>query len=317
MPQIRVISGHEVRKSLTVLLKERQDDSEQALQRALSFENMASTHNYDLNRQVVVSNDDEIIFSTFLMPQKGGSAFVFISDPSSLSLENREMALEALSSMIENSRDQDYTFLQLMVGPEEIEKIKLANEAGFICGSQIHYMYRSINSRIGIVRIPPGVSWLMYSEKNHKLFADVIERSWIDSLDCPGMTGYRTVEQTIESYKSAGVFTRTFWSMILIDDNPAGVCLLSPLGSGQSIELTYTGVVPEARGKGLGKIMLNRAISLSAIDGYKIMTLAVDDKNLYAMDLYEKSGFKNMFTKVAMIYTFQATIDSYNCSRLP
>ncbi len=304
MPEIRAINGHEVRKSLTVLLKEPHDDSDKALQRALSFENMAAAHNYDLQRQIVVTSGDEIIFSTFLMPQKGGSAFVFISDPAQLDPEQWLLALAAVKELIAKSSKVDFTFLQLMLSPEETAKIQLATQAGFICGSEIHYLYRQINSKIGVVRIPPGVRWQIYSEKNHDLFAKVIEHSWIDSLDCPEMADVRSVQQTIDSYKSAGVFTRTCWSLMLYEDEPVGVCLLSPLSHGNNIELTYTGVVPEARGRGFGKIMLNRAISLSAIDGYKIMTLAVDDKNKYAHNIYDHAGFKNMFTKVAMLYTF-------------
>ena len=304
MPQVREISGHEVRKSLSVLLREPHDDQHQAYQRALSFENMANVNNFDLNRQIVVSSDDNIEFSCFFMPQKGGTAFIFLSDPSKLSDQSQILALEALNQLIENASFAELSFLQLMVCPEESAKIKLAKQAGFEVFSTIHYMYREINSKIGVVRIPPKVSWQNYSKNNHDIFAAVIEQSWQESLDCPELPTVRSVEETIESYKAAGIFTRTYWSLMLVDDEPAGICLLSPLNADKSIELTYTGVIPKYRGQGLGRVMLNRAISLSAIDGYKIMTLAVDKNNHYAMNMYRESGFSDMFIKTAMLYVF-------------
>ena len=304
MPEIRAISGHEVRQSLSVLLREPDDDFQTAQKRAASFENMASANALDLNRQVVVSHDSEIIFSCFIMPHQGNSAFFFISNPDNLSADNYALALEAVGKLVNAVKKDGYKFLQLMVSPEEAAKVKLAVKAGFKEFSRIHYMYRSVNSRIGVVRIPPGTSWQIYSEKNHHLFAETIEKTWIDSLDCPELPEVRSVEETIEGYKAAGRFTPSCWSLMVYDSEPIGVSLLSPLHAAGSIELTYAGVIPDFRHRGFGKIMLNRAISLSAIEGYKIITLAVDENNTYASKMYCDAGFKDMFSKIAMLYFF-------------
>ena len=96
-------------------------------------------------------------------------------------------------------------------------------------------------------------------------------------------------------------FTNSCWSLLSIKNEPAGVCLLSPLPTQGSIELTYMGVVPKYRGRKLGRIMLNRALSLSAIDGYKLMSLAVDSNNHFAWNIYKTTGFNDMFVKTAML----------------
>lgn len=312
MPEIREISGHEVRKSLTVLLREAHDDPVVAAQRAESFEVLAGKKKFDLNRQLVVSQDDEIIFSSFLMPHDGGSAFLFISDPRNISLQWQAMAETALRQLIE-SASADYKFLQLMLEPEDTGRIALARRVGFKLGSEMHYMYRQISSKVGAVRIPPRVNWQVYSERNHELFAETIEKTWKESRDCNFICNLRTVEDCMAGYKaSASYFDRSHWSLMLIDKTPAGVCLLSPLMAKDNVELTYTGVVPEFRGRGLGKVMLNRAMALCAIDGFRVMTLAVDSRNHYARSLYNEVGFKDMFIKAAYFYA----INNFNANKL-
>ena len=301
MPEIRTISDNEVRKSLTVLLREPQDDVRTIDQKADSFEQMLRQQNLDLNYQFVVADHEQILFSCFLMPHDGGSAFVFISNVSNLNLDCIPLALEAVNRLKRMAIGQGLRFLQLMVCPDDSHRIAFATRAGFIRSSDIHYMYREVNPSIGVIRIPPYVNWQTYKKNNHEIFADVIEKTWQESLDCPELDDVRTVEETISSYKAAGAFTPGCWSLLFIKDKPVGVCLLSPLLTDGSIELTYMGVVPQYRGKGLGKIMLNRALTLSALDGFKIMTLAVDTNNYFALNIYKSSGFKDMFVKVAML----------------
>ncbi|MBN2063742.1 MAG: GNAT family N-acetyltransferase, partial [Sedimentisphaerales bacterium] len=292
----------EVRKSLTVLLREAHDDPVTAAQRAESFAVMADKRKCDLSRQQVVVENDEIVFSCFLMPHEGGCAFVFLSDPGSLSSSSLIQAEKVFHDLVVRA-SQEFRFLQLMIEPEDAGRIAFARQAGFVFGSEMNYMYRQINARVGVVRIPPRVNWQIYSERNHELFAKVVEKTWQDSCDCSFLGECRSAEESLASYKASAIcFDRTYWSLMLIDKVPAGLCLLSPLISNDNIELTYTGVVPEFRGKGLGKVMLNRALSLCAIDGFRVMTLAVDTKNSYARNIYVNSGFKDMFTRMAFFY---------------
>ncbi len=310
MPEIRAISGHEVRKSLTVLLREAHDDPGTAAQRAESFAVMADKRKCDLNRQQVVVENEEIVFSCFLMPHEGGCAFAFLSDPSSLSSESLRLAEKAFGELI-SSAMQEFRFLQLMIEPGDVGRIAFAEGLGFVFGSEMNYMYRQINARVGVVRIPPRVNWQIYSERNHALFVETVEKVWQGSCDCSFLGGCRSAEESLASYKASSVcFDRTYWSLMLIDKVPAGVCLLSPLMSNDNIELTYTGVVPEFRGKGLGKVMLNRALSLCAIDGFRVMTLAVDSQNSYARNIYVNAGFKDMFTRIAYFYVCQEEISA-------
>lgn len=61
---------------------------------------------------------------------------------------------------------------------------------------------------------------------------------------------------------------------------------------GAEIELTYIGVVPSQRGKGLGKKLLNAFMESSSSNGYRSIVLSVETDNSAAIAFYERSGFK-------------------------
>jgi ribosomal protein S18 acetylase RimI-like enzyme len=58
------------------------------------------------------------------------------------------------------------------------------------------------------------------------------------------------------------------------------------------IELTYIGVAPEARGKGLGQSLLTAFIEAARAAGYTSVALSVETDNPAALALYTKFGFQ-------------------------
>jgi ribosomal protein S18 acetylase RimI-like enzyme len=59
-----------------------------------------------------------------------------------------------------------------------------------------------------------------------------------------------------------------------------------------AIELTYIGVAPDQRGRGLGKDLLNIFIEASRAASYRSVVLSVEKENESAISLYKKTGFK-------------------------
>lgn len=58
------------------------------------------------------------------------------------------------------------------------------------------------------------------------------------------------------------------------------------------IELTYIGVAPEARGKGLGQSLLMAFVEAARAAGYTSVALSVETDNPAALALYTKLGFQ-------------------------
>lgn len=57
-----------------------------------------------------------------------------------------------------------------------------------------------------------------------------------------------------------------------------------------AIELTYIGVAPDQRGRGLGKDLLNAFIDASRGKGFRSVVLSVEKENGSAIALYQKAG---------------------------
>ena len=67
------------------------------------------------------------------------------------------------------------------------------------------------------------------------------------------------------------------------------------------MELTYFGIVPEFRGRGLGRKILIDAVRAAAIAGRSVIFLAVDCGNTYANALYSDFGFAELARRRVMI----------------
>jgi len=66
-------------------------------------------------------------------------------------------------------------------------------------------------------------------------------------------------------------------------------------------------VCKEARGKGVGTLLMRKIIQLAQDDGYKSISLSVDPDNRNAVHLYNKIGFRECGvsgTSIIMVYSF-------------
>ena len=93
-----------------------------------------------------------------------------------------------------------------MMSPETAEQARTALvQAGFSHLADLLYMHRSAYDPVAIQPIDQ-TAWLTLADTGEDLFADVIRRTYVDSLDCPGLTGVRTMQDVLASHRSAGEF---------------------------------------------------------------------------------------------------------------
>ncbi len=82
--------------------------------------------------------------------------------------------------------------------------------------------------------------------------------------------------------------------MASIDGKPVGKVDVNVEGT--VAELTGFCVVPELRGKGLGKMILYKIVDIQRAEGRDMIVLDVQTDNDIALELYQKSGFRRSFT---------------------
>jgi ribosomal protein S18 acetylase RimI-like enzyme len=168
---------------------------------------------------------------------------------------------------------------------------------------------------IGEVRRPfpaapalaPGQLLQTYSPRNYGLFAETIAQSYQDSLDCPGLGGRRDIEDVMAGHKSAGDFDPAHW-WVLSDASigPAGVLIMSRVPNTDTAELVYLGLVPAARGRGYGNLLMRLAVSQVPAMRCAKLTLAVDSGNLPAIRLYHRFGMQENGRRIALMRTLSA-----------
>ncbi len=128
-----------------------------------------------------------------------------------------------------------------------------------------------------------------------------LDRSYEQTLDCPALCGLRETGDVLDSHRATGVFDPGLWWLVLLDGEPHGCCLLSPVPSQNSVELVYLGLSPALRGRGLAKPLLQWAIGQVRRTRLGEVTCAVDQGNGPAMRLYERLGFVPFASRVAFV----------------
>ena len=130
-----------------------------------------------------------------------------------------------------------------------------------------------------------------YSEAEHGRFAAVLKRTYAGSLDCPAIEGLRTLDDTLNGYRASGPFDPARWLVASQQDQDVGCLLLADVPAQNQWEVTYIGVVPEARGRGLGLALTRQAQWMTRQARRSRLVLAVDAANEPALKAYEAAGF--------------------------
>ena len=141
-------------------------------------------------------------------------------------------------------------------------------------------------------RAAPALEWLAFSQDTRAEFERIVQLTYRHSLDIPELEGLRPIQEVIEGYRSAGSFRADLWQLSRRHGESVGCVLLLPWPQQSCCELQYMGVVPDARGQGLGRALCVRAIENARNSGAPDVFLWVDERNVPATRLYESLGFQ-------------------------
>ena len=128
----------------------------------------------------------------------------------------------------------------------------------------------------------------------------VLEASYRDTRDCPGLAGLRRTSDVLDGHFGAGTRPR-FWSIARRDGRAEGVCLINTAADGASAELVYLGLAPSARGAGVARALLSHGMQACSRARIGTISLAVDARNEPARRLYESCGFRRTTSRAALI----------------
>jgi len=149
-----------------------------------------------------------------------------------------------------------------------------------------------------------GQDWRMHLD-------DIAAQTFIDTKDCPRLSDFRSAADIVQGYVEAVHFDHRLASLMRVGDQWAGCLILTAHPSEASVqatagdatdhpselgavELTYMGLAPRYRGKGLSGHLLAKAIRQATSVGAARVVLAVDRDNHPAATIYRRLGWREV-----------------------
>jgi ribosomal protein S18 acetylase RimI-like enzyme len=123
--------------------------------------------------------------------------------------------------------------------------------------------------------------------------AELIERTYEGTQDCPVLNGVRTTDDVVAGYRAVGEFRPENWLIASDRERDVACLLLADHPAFDQLELVYLGVIPQARGSGLGYVLTRHAQWMARQAGRGKLVLAVDADNAPALRLYAQAGFQS------------------------
>ncbi|MDZ4849807.1 MAG: GNAT family N-acetyltransferase [Pirellulaceae bacterium] len=235
---------------------------------------------------------------------------------------SEEAAVAVLRSLVRTSCDWKVELVQTVIELDSPYSVKALRLAGFRKLATLYQMsveltnteilnnaafpYLKNRSQESSYSLQP-FEWRQYNPSDFKLWIEWLDRTYEETADCPELNGVRATAESFAGYlassgiQSSGNDTPHWWAAIettgsqseysQCESRIAAAFMLGSSGAG-NWELSYMGVVPKYRGRGLATETLRRALHLAQRQDAKQLWLAVDRRNESAIRLYQRFGFE-------------------------
>ena len=137
------------------------------------------------------------------------------------------------------------------------------------------------------------LTYVAYSHEKHQhRLARILKLTEVGSLDCVGLNGLREPEDLLMGHWMRDSLRPSDWSLITYQGEDVGCLLMSRHTSRSEYEVVYVSVLPEMRGRGFGRQVIEQAQQIGFRAGVKEIVLTCDIQNLPAWKLYESCAFR-------------------------
>jgi ribosomal protein S18 acetylase RimI-like enzyme len=225
----------------------------------------------------------------WIQPLAGNTAYLWCPPGESKTIE---ALLRSAADFLDRRR---IPLAQMVVGAADGYSAELLTRCGFPKFAELRYLYadaRPVSSRANraMAKTSPSLSFEADAAESPD-FAALIERTYVDSRDCPGLDGVRSMSDVLAGYRAQGRYSPRDWYVVRENNRNVGVLILAEHPEAGNWELVYFGLIPEARGRGLGQQVIRFALETVAANGGERLVAAVDSANQPALDAYSCAGF--------------------------
>ncbi len=242
------------------------------------------------------------VFFALLLP--GRTAIVMVPPPGELGIDPDEQ-LRVTRDGLARLCARDLYYAQALLESGATASAALLEQAGFRPLAVLDYLERDALHPWVDPPAPDEADWVHYTEDKHAQFAQTVLATYRESQDCPELTGLRPIDDILAGHKASGRFEPQLWELARLDGRAAGCLLLAPLTHAPMLEVVYMGVVPEFRRRGIGQLLLRRALGQCHATGARRLTVVVDERNEPAKRLYTRLALLPVARRKAYFYCWK------------
>lgn len=165
---------------------------------------------------------------------------------------------------------------------------------GFSYITELVTLVHELTRHRSLLRFDERLKIDTYSENLVEDFKQTLLRSYENSLDCPEIVGLRSIEEILAGHRAQGQYEPLNWWLARQNNQAIGVVIQVDHNERKERELAYIGIIPEMRGMGLGRQLMQRIIGRAKADGMRRVILGLDSRNIPAWHLYTRLGFEEV-----------------------
>lgn len=296
---VREIADEECVTALALVLTSRESVAE-ADRSAERFLRHLAMQGLRLDWKLAITADD-LMIGACVGINSPGRTMLILPSPASGASPADEMLTVILQQMELGARSCGVVLLQALVHPWARATAGVLQGAGYEYLAELQYLSLAVPTAESHRTSVSPLVFEPYSSANELLFERTLGRTHLESQDCRGLDGLRTLEDITLSHRHTGLHDPGLWALACDHSGPAGVLLLTRVPLQPALEVVYMGVVPEARGRGYGRQLVAYAVERTRMDGRDYLALAVDQANRFAVDVYRSFGFRETDRRRAWI----------------
>lgn len=268
---------------------------------ATGIERRAAAQGIDLSFVWVARTAGRSVGAAVVVPHPGRTALLMTSAP-----EDHVHAAQIgglVRATLEACRGRpDIRLVQALASPGEPLRVEAFGQGGMRHLASLDYMDRPRGPMAGApAALAPGYHLAPWDPSHRAMLRDLLQQTYVDTLDCPGLSQLRDPEDILAGHLAAGDHDPALWTVAWEGAEPRGALLLSASPVSESIEVVYLGLAPPARGKGIGAALLAHGLALAASRPEPTVSLAVDARNEPALRLYARAGFRPVRRREAFV----------------
>lgn len=187
-------------------------------------------------------------------------------------------------------RQRGVKLVQTLLAPEETFLAEPLLRSGFSAVTRLWYMRHDLQLSVDCLNVPSRLNYRTFADD--ALFRQTLLRTYEGTLDCPEVSGVRSIDEVLQGHRAQGAFDAERWWLVHDGERPVGVLMMTEMPESGDWELAYMGVAPEARRRGFGREILLHALCEARAAEAPALTLSVDVRNQPAWDLYRSMGFE-------------------------